>query len=348
MGLLSFLNAAGNFDLRTARAFVIIIHMIYLNQKDILNAVTLDEMLDTIEESMRIYARKEFLMPQRMHVDEGQNVLLLMPCFTGDYFGTKLVSLFPENPKKDIPVLTGVMVLNDAQTGVPLALLDAPTLTAMRTAAAGSVSIRHLTAENTNSLGIVGAGVQGFYQGQLASAARKLTDIFVFDINRQQASTLAEKLAPLIGDVKIHLCASIEELLEKAQVVITATTSLEPVLPDDEGLLAGKHYVGIGSYKLEMREFPPALFKLLETVYIDTEDALEESGDIIIPLQEKWIDRSQIITLGQLLIDEKPYERVDGETTFFKSVGMALFDVCAAGLIYEKAIEKGLGQEIIS
>ncbi len=321
--------------------------MIYLTEKDILKAVSIDEMLDAIEASMYIYERKEFCMPQRLHVDHKGNTLLLMPCFTKDSFGTKLVTLFPRNPENNIPVLNGIMVLNDAQTGVPLALLNGPALTAIRTAAVGAVSIRHLAAEDTQSVGIVGAGVQGFHQAWLACSARNLMDIFIFDLYPEKSLALMEKLSKVVPHVKLHQATSVEELLEESQVVITATTSLEPVLPDKEELLAGKHFVGIGSYKPNMREFPKAIFNLLKTVFIDTDHALEESGDLIVPLRNNWIRQEQVMTLGRFLIENKPHDEVKEETTLFKSVGMALFDVCASKLIYEKAIQKGLGQKII-
>ena len=171
--------------------------------------------------------------------------------------------------------------------------------------------------------------------------------IVVFGNSGSGKSTLAKKLSEMIPEVKFHQAACVEELLENSQVIITATTSFEPVLPDKEDLLAGKHFVGIGSYKPNMREFPQALFNLLKNVFIDTEHAVQESGDIITPLQNNWLRREQIMTLGRFLIDDKSLDEVKGDTTLFKSVGMALFDVCASQLIYEKAIQKGLGQKIV-
>jgi ornithine cyclodeaminase len=321
--------------------------MIYLTEEDILTAASIDEVLNAIEKSMCLYEQKAFHMPQRMGVDYEKNTLLLMPCFIKDSFGTKLVTLFPKNPEKHIPVLNGIMVLNDAQTGVPLALLNGPALTALRTAAVGTVSIRHMAPNKNKSLGIIGAGVQGFYQAWVACAGVNFTDVFVYDLYPEKTSALGEKLSEMIPDVKLHQASSVEELLENSQVVITATTSFEPVLPDKEDILVGKHFVGIGSYKPNMREFPRALFNLLKSVFIDTEHAVQESGDIIVPLQNNWLRREQIMTLGRFLIENKPLDEVKGDTTLFKSVGMALFDVCASKLIYEKAIQKGLGQEIV-
>lgn len=107
------------------------------------------------------------------------------------------------------------------------------------------------------------------------------------------------------------------------------------------------HFVSIASYKPNMREFPRALFNLLKTVLVDTEHALQKSGDLIVPLQNNWITQDQVMTLGRFLIENKPQDKVQQETTLFKSVGMALFDVCASKLIYDKALQKGLGQRII-
>ena len=320
--------------------------MIYLTEADILETASIGEMLDVIETSMHVYEKKEFHMPQRLHIDHEDNTLLLMPCFTRDCFGTKVVTLFPGNPAREVPVLNGIMVLNDAQTGIPMALLNGPALTALRTAAVGSVSIRHLASDDTDAIGIIGAGVQGFYQAWFACRTRPVKDIFIFDLHTDKSAILAEKLSMKIPHARVHQAARVEDVLEKTQVVITATDSQEPVLPDQEALLAGKHFAGIGSYKPNMREFPRALFKLVKTVFVDTEHALHESGDLITPLQKNWIRQDQIMTLGRLLAEQRSENQIRGETTFFKSVGMALFDVCISNFIYEKAIQKGLGQKI--
>ncbi|MBL7153699.1 MAG: ornithine cyclodeaminase family protein [Phycisphaerae bacterium] len=316
--------------------------MIYLTEEDILEAASVNEVVDAIEASMLLYERKDFLMPERMHIDSGDNTMLIMPCFIDDYFATKLVTLFPGNPERGVPVLNGIVVLNDGQTGLPVALLNGPALTALRTAAVAAVSIRHLAPSDTHAIGVIGAGVQGFYQAWLACSVCNATDIYIHDLYPEKTAALIEKLPAVIPDVTLHQADTAEDLLKDTQVVITATTSFEPVLPDNEELLRGKHFIGIGSYKPAVREFPRALFNLLETIYIDTDHALEESGDLIIPLKNNWIKKDQIITLGKYLIEPTPRS----ETTFFKSVGMALFDVCAAKLIYEKAKQKNLGQEI--
>lgn len=320
--------------------------MIYLSEKDILESVSVTQVLDCVQQAMLLYETKDFLMPQRMHIEQDENVLLIMPCFTEAAIGTKLVTLFGDNPKKNLPVLNGIVVLNDAETGIPVALLNGPVLTALRTGAVGGVSIRHLAPLETKSFGIIGAGVQGFYQAWLASAARELTDIYVFDLESDKSSQLIAKLSTIIPEINIHEAKTVEELLENCQSITTATTSVKPVLPENEELLRGRHFAAIGSYQPNVREIPSTLYTLIDKVHIDTEDALDESGDIIVPLDEGWITKDQVQTLGEYIANQKQQPKTRSETTFFKSVGMALFDVCVSKLVYDNAVEKGLGQEI--
>jgi ornithine cyclodeaminase len=320
--------------------------MIYLSEKDILAAVDIADVLDCVEQAMLLYETKDFLMPQRMHVEHNEDVLLVMPCFTKDSFATKLVTLFPENPKMNVPVLNGIVVLNDVKTGVPLALLNGPVLTALRTGAVGGVSIRHLAPEDTTSFGIIGAGAQGFYQARLATAARDLTDIYVFDLDTSRSRALIDRLSAVVPNINLHTATSVEELLENCQSITTATTATKPVLPENPELLQGKHFAAIGSYQPHVRELPSSLYSLIETVYIDTEHALEESGDIIVPLENGWITTDQVKTLGGYLTEKKNHEIPRDETTLFKSVGMALFDATVSKLVYDNAIKKQLGQQI--
>jgi ornithine cyclodeaminase len=170
-----------------------------------------------------------------------------------------------------------------------------------------------------------------------------LSDLWVFDSAAEKVPPFVERLSQAAPGVRIHAAATVEELLEASGAVITATTSRDPVLPDDAARLKGKHFIGIGSYKPAFREFPQAVFRLVETVYVDTEHAIEESGDLRVPLQEGWIRRDQVATLGRLIVSGR---KPGGRTTLFKSVGMALFDVYVAKLVYERALMKGLGQTV--
>ncbi|MCP4709997.1 MAG: ornithine cyclodeaminase family protein, partial [Planctomycetes bacterium] len=176
--------------------------MLFLSHDDMNESVTYDEIMDQVEEALKLNETKDFHMPLRTHVEHQGNTLLLMPCFTRQSFGTKLVTLFPGNEQKELPTLHGVMVLNDALSGVPQAVLNGAALTSMRTGAVGGVSIRHLAPDNAHTVGIVGTGVQGFHQALFACEARKITDIFLFDLANYNVSYCMEQLAEELPEVK--------------------------------------------------------------------------------------------------------------------------------------------------
>jgi len=237
------------------------------------------------------------------------------------------------------------MLLNDYETGKPVAVLDGKVLTALRTGAVGGVAIRYTTPQTVKSVGLVGAGTQGFYQLLYACKARNIEKITIFDIHREGLPSFKERLKKELPFVTVETADNVEDVLKQSEVVITATTSNEPVLPENPRLLEGRHFIGIGSYKPDMREYPEALFKLLEKVYVDAEYAKEETGDLVYPLNHGLIGEDQIETFGHFLLYEKNKSDIAKKTTFFKSVGMALFDLTVSQLVYKKAKVLNLGQK---
>lgn len=321
--------------------------MIYLGDQDIRKVVNHEEVMSAVERAFALCETANYDMPPRMYVHNQDNTLLYMPCFTDHIFGTKLLTLFPHNAEKNRPVIEGLMLLNDGETGLPLALLNGATLTALRTGGVGGVGIRHTTPHGARIVGLIGAGRQGLEQLIFASKVRPLEKIIVFDISTERLPAFVETVRASIPGVTVTIAETSLDLLKEAEIIITATNTTEPVIPDNAALVKGKHFIGIGSYKPDMREFPEAVFRQLDKLFIDTEHGLHESGDLITPLQQGWIEPSQIVTLGHLLSSQTEKEIPEGETTLFKSVGMALFDLVVAELIYRRALEQGIGQEIL-
>lgn len=320
--------------------------MLYLNQNDLLKAVTPSQIIEAVERALLIVEEGGYLMPDRMHIDHNGNTLLLMPSFAIDRFGTKLVSVFPENNGKDLPVVIGTMVLNDGNTGEPLAILNGTVLTALRTGAAGAVGLKYLSSPNTKTLGIVGAGVQGFNQALFCSYVRDLTDIYIYDTDIHKTAALIHSMLAQRPGIALHGVKSVDELLENSQAVIAATRSTQPVLPDNPKMLKDKCFIGIGSFRPHMREFPRALFQLVKNVYVDTIHALKESGDLVMPIDNGWLDSKQVVSLGKRIQTTRIDSIAEEETTFFKSVGMALFDLFTSELIFQEARKKGIGTDI--
>lgn len=301
------------------------------------------EVIEAVENAMVLYEGDDYIMPSRMHAEHEGNVLLLMPSFVKSAFGTKLVTVFPGNLRRNQAVIQGVMLLNDPVSGSPLAMMDAAVLTGLRTGAISAVGIRHLADPEVRTLGIIGAGTQAYYQAIMASQVRSFDRIYISDLDSNRAEKLVTSLASEL-DVEMIIAATNEELATATEVMITATTSMHPVLPPDMETLRGKTIVGIGTFKPAMREIPEELFHLVDRVYVDSRQASQESGDLIYPLKAGLIDEDKIFTLGKLINQSiRPSRQT---TSFFKSVGMALFDLMVAEKIFGLAKSKGAGIEI--
>ena len=322
--------------------------MLVLNENDMRRTVTYGQVMDKVEEAFRLVCCGGFVMPERPVIANGGNTLIYMPCFMPEGFGTKFLTVFPENTEKGLPYIDGLMLLNDSKSGKTEAIMDAKYLTGLRTGAAGGVSIRNFSRADCKSVGIIGAGKQGFFQAIYAAAARDIEDIFFFDIAPKDWGAYMEGLARDLGGgaPAFHVCSTVEELLASSDIVITATPATSPVMPDDASLMRGKCFVAIGSYKPQMRELPNAIWELVGCAYTELAFAMEESGDFSQPLADGILHKGRVRLIGEWLAQESRPLPAPGETTFFKTVGMGLVDLCVGRLIYEKALELGVGQQV--
>ena len=318
--------------------------MLFLGKEDISKLVVFEEIIAAVERAMEIYNKKQFLQPDRITVNVSDSeTYLYMPCFTDKIKGTKVITLYGDNYKLNLPTIQGVMLLNDPVTGMIDCILDGASITGYRTGAVGATGIKYTSKESIKNLGIVGTGVQAYYQALYAASIRDLENIYVFDVLTDKCREFAKTIQERLPKVKVHPAESTEELVKKSEVIVTVTPSSSPVIPDSAELLDGKHFVGIGSYKPSMQEYPRSIFQLLDKVYIDVDFALEESGDLIIPCENGWFRKENIRTLYSAVQDNS----IDrNKTTFFKSVGMALFDILVADKLYRKALERNMGQKI--
>ena len=318
--------------------------MLILNESDIIKSVDFNDLLLSVEDAFLLQESGEFHMPERTHVDHDGNVLLLMPCFADDLFSTKLVSVFPGNKDLDKPAIYGSVIFNDGNTGEPLALMNGSKLTALRTGAVGALGLAYTSPTDIKTLGLVGAGVQGFHQVLLCCAVREINKVFIYDPFSKDLNQFIGDLKKYLPEVEFLVSNNPKDLVRNSESIITATTSLEPVLTDDSDLYKNKSIIGIGSYKPQIQELPDSLFLNLENVFVDTHHAKKESGDLSIRLDSGMINEDQIYTLGKLI--NKQLKINENQTTLFKSVGMALFDLMVAKKIYQNARENGIGTEV--
>ena len=316
--------------------------MIFLGKEEIEKLVDPNEIMDQIEEAYRIFGADAYYMPPRPVIEHENKSLIYMPCFTDEIIGTKMLTIFPDNAKLGLPSLDGLVILNDRTTGAPLAILDGQAVTAWRTGAVGGVGIRHLSRKDARTVGIVGAGAQGFHQAVYACAARKIETVYIWNHSDRDLTDFISRLKKTIADpaVDVVQCKTVEELVKASDIICTATPSEEPVLPDDRELLEGKCFIAIGSYTPKMREIPDAIWDLVDKVYIELPYACEESGDLSQPLAEGRLTMDRVVLMDKFLASGADEDEIAKKTTYFKSVGMGLFDVCVAQKLLEKAKER--------
>lgn len=300
-------------------------------------------LIETISDALILHNSGSFIVPDRMHITNGNNTLLLMPCFADKTFSTKIVSVHPDNLQQGKAVIQGSLLLNDRSSGEPLALMNASVITAARTGAIGALAAKHLAAADDNNLGIIGAGVQGLSLALYISETIGIKKLSVYDRDVAAAHMMCQFYDQQFPSIETSVADNAIKALNDSDIIVTATSSNKPVLPEDPQLLQGKTYIAVGSFKPEMQELPLSLFDLVDEIFVDTPFATRESGDLKIPLEKGLISQSQIDTLSSLIAEGK---RELGKTRLFKSVGMALLDLAAADYFYSQANLRQIGQRI--
>ncbi len=293
----------------------------------------IDQWIGAMEVALKTCGSDSYLMPARMHLDLEQNTYLLMPCISRGYWSTKLVSFCPDNQLIDKPSIYGMVVLNNAETGEPLAIMDGRIITAMRTAAVSAAGLKVLAPSGIQTLGIVGTGFQGIYQAVFACRTRNIEQIWAYDRSIEAFKVFKATLAEKYPGIHVVKADDANQVAMQSEVIITATNTQQPVFDNRKDLFLNKTFIGVGSYKPDCREFPEELFKSADQLFIDTEDGLKESGDLIAPVKNGWIAPDNIYPISKLLNKQVPLS--ENNTRIYKTVGCAIFDLFAAKLIYE-------------
>ena len=283
------------------------------------------------------FLRKEVHTPNRSHFsipvpNQRDATLLTMPSWSiGEYYGVKVVSVFPEN--LDLPTINGTYLLMDGLSGKSLGNIDGLTLTIKRTAAVSALASKILSPEKARSLLMIGTGNLCHELIRAHASVRNLDRVWIWGRNFAKAKAKAASLS--VESIEIEAVEHKESVIPQADIVSCATFSTEPLVYGD--LLKDGFYLDlVGSYKKDAREADDQCLKNAN-IYVDTLNALEESGDLYIPLKENIITeksiRSDLTTLCKSQ-DLNPDPTI--KNTYFKSVGFAAPDLAAAIYLYQK------------
>jgi ornithine cyclodeaminase len=321
--------------------------MLVFSDADVRRALPMRAAIESQRRAFAALAAGDAELPLRtpVPVPAADAVTLFMPARVGDDLGGKVVSVFPHNPARGLALVQGVVLLIDASTGRPAALLEAASLTALRTGAASGLATDLLAVPGARTAAVLGTGAQADTQLLAVCAVRPIERVRVFSRDPDHVAAFIARMQPEVSAALLP-AASPAEAVRGADVVCAATTSPTPVF-DGRDLGPGAHVNGVGSYTAAMQEVDSATVRRAGRVFVDCRAAaLAEAGDVVVPLREGIITEADLVELGAVAAGRHPGRRAAEEITFFKSVGIAVQDVAAAGEVVRRARGLGLGREI--
>jgi ornithine cyclodeaminase/alanine dehydrogenase-like protein (mu-crystallin family) len=270
-------------------------------------------------------------------------MVLLMPAASGGQLGLKLLSMFPRAHEHGLASVQGLVVLLDAVYGEPLAILDATSVTEIRTAAVTAVATDELARPDATGLAVIGAGVQARSHLQALAAVRPWKSVRLYSRSPEPARALAVWAGELGIDVEVT--DSVSAAVRGADVICTATSACEPVLADADVAERGVHISAVGAFGPSCRELPAELVSRARIFVDSRQAALSEAGDLVVPLLDGTITENSIVAeIGAVLAGAAG--RLDDELTVFKSLGLPIEDAVACAAIYLRAVRQDAGTSI--
>jgi alanine dehydrogenase len=319
--------------------------ILLLTSREIQSLLTLDECIGAVEHAFRAYGQGSAVPPAvlSMHTEDGGfHVKTGLLELDRSYFAAKVNGNYPKNSSRyGLPTIQGVIVLCDAGNGTPLAVMDSREITSLRTAAASAVAAKYLARPDSRTITICGCGAQGRVQLKSLSRVFHLETIFAYDKDGEQALRFARD-----SESGLNLAVTpTEDLISatrQSDICVTCTSSRQPVLALDD-VRPGTFVAAVGADNPQKQELHPVLMAKSKIVC----DILEQCavmGDLHHALDAGVVTRADVhAELGEIVAGRKAGRESEEEITIFDSTGMALQDVAAAAILYEKAEKQGSG-----
>jgi ornithine cyclodeaminase/alanine dehydrogenase-like protein (mu-crystallin family) len=319
--------------------------MLVLGYDEVARLLPMEECIEVMEEALAALARGEMYLPLRFVVKppNAAGFVGLMPAYRGGAspaFALKALNVIPDNPRlRGLDAHQGGVLLSDGESGEPLAFLNASAITEIRTAAVSAVATRALAREDSRELAILGAGVQARSHLEALRAVRDFERVRIYSRTPEHARSLAEEGGAEAVDTA-------EEAVRGADVVVTATSSPEPVL-ERAWLENGVHINAVGACLPYMRELDSQTVADAAFFTDRRESAENEAGDYVIALKEGAIQPGHIrAELGEVLAGAASGRTTDDEITIYESLGIAIEDLAAADHVVRRARAEGVGVDV--
>ena len=317
-----------------------------VTQAEVPGLLPMNECIEVMAATLSQLARGETLQPLRsIHwLPERVGALGLMPgaILSDRVFGLKAISLFPGNEGTPYDTHQGAVLLFEAEHGALRAIIDATSITAIRTAAVSGVATRALAREDAGDLALLGSGVQARTHLEAMGCVRKLRRVRVWSRNAENARRFAARERERRG-VTIAAVPTAAEAVAGADLICTTTSAREPIL-QRAWIAPGAHINAVGSSVSWAREIDAPTVAVARLYADRRESLLNEAGDFLLARKEGAVGEDHLVgEVGEVLIGKAPGRRAAEEITLFKSLGLAVEDVASARYIDEKARRAGVG-----
>ena len=318
---------------------------ILLGRRDVAALLSLDDCIVAVEDALRLHAEGRTLPPGVLGVpslDGGFHIKLAGLRLARTWFAVKCNGNFFRNSERlGLPNIQGLVLLCDGDDGSPLAVIDSIEITILRTGAATAVAAKHLARADARVATICGCGNQGRAQLRALAGVRTLKRVFAFDCDAARAEEFADDMARELR-LPVEAAVDLSQAVRASDVCITCTPARSFILRSED-VRPGTFVAGVGADSEAKQEIDPRLFARARIV-VDSLDQCAAFGDLHHALEAGAVTRGDVhAELSELVAGRKAGRVRPEEITLFDSTGIALEDVGAAVMVYQRALERGAG-----
>ena len=308
--------------------------MIIIEKEQVRQLLTPEKCIQAMEEAFVDLETGKCAMPQRLICTMPNTAAFgFMPAYVGDYFGAKVLTAYAPNMGTEYPSHIGYVILFESQHCTVVAMVDASTITEIRTGCASAVATKLLARPNAHKMAVIGAGAQARSHLAAIRLVRDIQEVVVYDIREAAAQRYAQEMSEKYG-IPVTVASSVAEAVADADIVCTLCPAKEAYLTRDM-VKSGTHINAVGTFSPTTREVSSDLVAAARLYSDHTPATKKESGEYLVPLQEGLITEDHILgSVGELLLGKAEGRVSDSDITIFDALGLAVEDVASAKMVY--------------
>lgn len=303
--------------------------------------MTPEKCMEAMKEALMDLESGKCAMPQRLLCTMPNTAVFgFMPAYVGDYFGAKVISAYAPNMGTEYPSHIGYVILFEAEHSTVSAMVEAGTITEIRTGCVSAVATDLLARKDASKLAVIGAGAQARSHLAALRLVRDITEVQVFDLSQAAALRYAKEMQEKYG-ISVTVAASVADAVKDADIICTVCPAKEAYLTRDM-VKPGVHINAVGTFTPTTREVASDLVASARLYSDYTEATRKESGEYLVPLREGLITENHILgSVGELLLGKAEGRKTDNDITMFDALGLAVEDIASAKMVYLEALKQG-------